>query len=117
MSLMDLYRAIKTARKKPKGIAVSTEMWNTLKKAGVLEMKSGYNWGLFKAGEKFPFFQGDISIIINPALDADKIPFLMPADSHLGEIRSEHQERRKAPDRRKGPRRRKSDHTEGHGQE
>jgi hypothetical protein len=55
-NLMELYKAIKTAKDKPKGIAVSTEMWALLKKAGVIEMKPGYGWGLFN-----PYFRDQCS--------------------------------------------------------
>lgn len=70
-SLAELYKAIKDAKERPKGIAVSTETWATLKKVGVIEMNPGYSWGLFKTSHKFPTFQGDISIVINPALDGE----------------------------------------------
>ena len=107
MSIADLYRVIKIAKKRPKYIAVSTEMWATLKKADVIEMKTGHALGLFKEGEKFPVLQRDITIFINPALDAEKRAFCMPPD--ISEVRAEKQERRHSADRRKSPRRRAAD--------
>jgi hypothetical protein len=102
-SLAELYKAIKIARKRPKGISVSSDMYVALRKAGVLEMKAGYGWGLFSTSEKFPVFQGDIFILINPALDGETKKFLLPVG--LEEGRTGAQERRRAADRRRSPRR------------
>lgn len=107
MSIADLYRAVKLAKKRPKVIAVSSETWATLKKAGVIEMKAHHPFAMFKEAEKFPAMQGDIFIVVNPALDAEKKAFAMPMDA--GEVRAEKQERRRGADRRKGPRRRAED--------
>ena len=97
LSLADLYKAIKDSKERPKGIAVSTEMWNLLKKAGVIEMKTGFGWGLFKTSHKFPTFQGDISIVVNPSLDLEKKGFLVPDCPH--HVEAPIKERRRATDR------------------
>jgi hypothetical protein len=102
-TIVELYAAIKGAKKRPKGVAVSTDLYATLKKAGVIEMKTGFASGLFKTTDKFPAFQGDIFVVINPALDGEPKTFLMPAD--YAEVRVGAQERRRAADRRKTPRR------------
>jgi hypothetical protein len=76
-NLLELYRAIKFARPRPKCIAVSAEMWETLKKAGVIQMKTGHAWSLFKDSQRFPTIHGDIPVIVNPALDLEKKPFVL----------------------------------------
>ena len=113
MSMADLYRAIKVAKRKPKIVAVSSDTWASLKKAGVIEMKTGHGQGLFRDSEKFPVLQGDICVIINPALDAEKKAFLMPPDADgyaLAHTQAppppDKPERRKPSERRKAPRRR-----------
>ncbi len=107
MSLADLYRAIKTAKKRPRAIAVSTETWNSLKKAGVVEMVTGHSLVLFRKNDKFPVLQGDITILVNPALDIEKKAFVLPSETEeaapLPAVKAA--ERRRSADRRKGPRR------------
>jgi hypothetical protein len=116
MSIADLYKAIKLAKRRPKAIAVSTDTWNSLKKAGVVEMKTGHSIPGFRDGDKFPVLMNDICIFINPALDAEKKSFLMPPDeggTHVAHAPSHSHappegkpERRKPSERRKGARRR-----------
>ena len=113
MSIADLYRAIKLAKRRPKVVAVSSDTWASLKKAGVIEMKAGHSLGLFRDSEKFPVLQGDICVIVNPALDAEKKAFQMPPDGDAPSAARQHAppppdkpERRKPSERRKAPRRR-----------
>lgn len=113
MSLADLYRLIKTAKKRPKYIAVSTEIWNSLRKAGVIEMKTSHGFAFFRDTDKFPMLQGDICVLVNPALDVEKLSFVMPleverviAAATPAALPDEVEEERRRPtDRRKGPRR------------
>jgi hypothetical protein len=112
MSIADLYKAIKMAKKRPRAVAVSSETWSSLKKAGVIHMKAGHGLGVFHEREKLPVLQGDIVIIVNPALDIEKKHFFLSLDGEgsapaaAKEAPAGKPERRHANDRRKGPRRR-----------
>jgi hypothetical protein len=104
-TMAELYAALKHLKKKPKAIAVSTDMWATLKKAGVVEF-AACPLPPFRASDKFPVFQGSIAIIVNPALDGQPKTFLLPGD--MPEVRVGAQERRKPSDRRQKDRRDKA---------
>lgn len=114
MSLADLYKALKIAKKRPKVVLVSLETWNSLKKAGVIEMRTGHALQGFFESQKFPVLQKDICVVVNPALDEEKLPFLMPPDTAetsaavtaLAKAVVKEERRRTAVERRKGPRRR-----------
>lgn len=82
MTVIDeLNAAITAAKKRPKGIAVSSDTWRALAERNLVKMKTGYAWGLFETHHKFPAYQENIYVFINPALDESGDNFLLPPDA------------------------------------
>jgi hypothetical protein len=78
VSIKSIAADLAIAPTRPKGIKVSVETWQEMKKLGLIEMKGVAAWGVFDLGYEMPFYDGDICVIVDPELELSGLDYLLP---------------------------------------
>lgn len=79
-SVMKFKSAVNAVLPKPKAVFVSPDFYRELAQEGLIVKKLGTPWGLDAPnyGIELPYYDGDIYLACDPALEIDNIDFKLP---------------------------------------